>query len=173
MPEVSFAKVDLYIFGRLNAFAGRWKFLDAVAIFFADYLEYVLLLLLILVSYYNRNIELLLVPAAAGLIARFGVNEPIYFFYKRKRPVDQVPTTLLIKKPAHPSFPSSHAALFFAVSFALVFYSVPLAIIFLIATGLITFFRVFCGVHWPSDILGGIGSATISFLVIYLVKTVV
>src|SRR3989344_2698174 len=59
--------MDLYIFNLINQYAGRWAWLDFLGVFFAQYLEYVLLFILFLL-----------------LIIEFNKYFRIVFFYNRK-----------------------------------------------------------------------------------------
>jgi undecaprenyl-diphosphatase len=68
------------------------------------------------------------------------------------RPYD-IPTTFLHKWS---SFPSDHAALFFALSIGLYYASKKAGILAIIYTVLFIMFpRVYLGLHYPSDIVGG------------------
>ncbi len=159
--------LDLYLFNLINGQAKKSKTLDLLAIWCADYLAYIMLALLFIFAAFSHHWRMLFIPLLAGFIARFVLAEIIYVFYQRKRPLEVLGINSLIKKPNHPAFPSGHAAFFFAVSFTLLLFSVPLAIVAIIITSIVCLSRIFCGVHWPSDILGGAGLALVVFFIVY------
>ena len=66
----------------------------------------------------------------------------------------------------HCSFPSGHAAFFFALAMAVYFYNKKWGTWFFATAILITVARVIAGVHYPPDILGG---AVIGIMVAYIV----
>lgn len=164
--------LDLSVFNFINGFAGRQKWLDGLAIFFAKYLGYILAIALVFFAFLDRSIGMFLLPVSAGIFSRFIINEAIYFFYKRKRPAEALGIKSLIKIPKYPAFPSGHASFFFALSFALLSFSVNLGIIFIVLTFFICFFRIFSGVHWPSDILAGAAAGGLSAYLAFNFKTI-
>jgi len=148
--------LDLYFFNLIHGLSGRKKWLDFWGIFCAKYLGYVLAVILCAAAFMAKNAVIFIMPILSGCFSRFVINELIYFFYKRKRPAQTMPIKSLVKIPRYPAFPSGHASFFFALSFALLPFNFNLAVIFIIASFLISFGRIFVGVHWPADILGGI-----------------
>lgn len=163
--------LDLYFFNLINRYTKKQAWLYYAGIFFAKYLIYLMLAVLLLFAVIKKDIFLFLYPILSGLFARFLINEPIYFFYKRKRPCEVLNIESLIKKPKHPSFPSGHASFLFGISFMLFYYNFVLAIVFIVLSGLVVSARVFCRVHWFSDILAGVVAGGFSAVVInYLVK---
>jgi len=155
------------IFKNINQFAERWKIFDAFAIFCAKYLLYAMLIFLFFAALNFHSRGIFFYSLLAGLSAAFVINTVIYYFYKKDRPAEMKGTKLLIPVPQNPSFPSRHAAFCFGISFYLFFYSFPLAIIFLVCSCFVGIARVFCGVHWFSDILGGVVSGFVSSMIIY------
>jgi len=161
--------IDYFIFEKINSLAGKWFLLDALAIFFAKFFDYVLvfLIFLFLVRNFKKHWWPVTKIALAGILARLGFTEIIRFFYKRPRPfVDYKVNQLLSHASSDPSFPSGHAAFYFAVSTIVYSYNKKAGYLFFVASFLISFSRVFCGIHWPSDIFGGAILGVISGIMI-------
>ena len=125
----------------------------------------VLFLFTFAVMHHSRGI--FVYPFFSGLCAAFIFDKIIYIFLKAKRPAEIKGTKVLIPIPKNPSFPSRHASLLFGISFYLFFYNIPLAICFIVCSFLVGIARVFCGVHWFHDILGGIVAGALSSIIIY------
>ena len=155
------------VFKNINRFAGRWKWLDVIAIFCARFLIYVLVLCLGFFAVIYNQRDLVIYPLLSGFCAAFIFNKIIYFFYEEARPADLKSTKVLIPVPENPSFPSRHAAMLFGISFNLFFYNMPLAIFFTACSCLVGISRVFCGVHYFRDILGGLVAGLLSSAMIY------
>ncbi|MFH1181202.1 MAG: phosphatase PAP2 family protein [bacterium] len=151
--------MDLYIFNLINQFVGRWPALDGLAIFFAKYSGYVLIfiLLLFLIKNYKKYWPLATKALVSAVVSRFVITEIIRLFWPRLRPFIENHSNLIISQsPSEPSFPSGHAAFYFALAVAVYFYNKKIGIIFFAVSFLMGIARVFVGVHWPSDILAGV-----------------
>lgn len=163
--------LDIQIFNFLNNFAGQSRFLDGTIVFFASYSAYILIagfLFLLVFSQRSRveKFKIVLITVASGFIARFGVVELIRFFYHRPRPFVDLSVNQLLSSNEW-SFPSGHAAFFFAMSTSIyLLYSKKWGIVFFVVSIFMTLGRVAAGIHYPSDILGG---AIIGIIVAHIV----
>lgn len=78
-------------------------------------------------------------------------------FFRRERPCQVLPWVRLVMSfcPKSPSFPSTHVANSFSVAFFLSFYFPKARALFLGVAALVGVSRIYLGVHYPSDVLGG------------------
>lgn len=162
--------MDTFIFRLINnAGAGIW-ILDALKVFCAVYLPYLVVLFMIILllrkSSDKNTKRMVVISLVAATFARFGVKSLILHFYDRPRPfvilpdVHQLTTVPLYEY--YQSFPSGHAIFFFALSACVYFFNKKLGMWLTVASIIIGIGRVFVGVHWPSDILAAfvLGTAT-------------
>jgi undecaprenyl-diphosphatase len=150
--------IDLYLFNLVNSLAGRLAWLDYFAMFCAEYLGYVLLVILalFLIFNYKKYWRMVLEAVIAAVITRFILTDLIRALWFRPRPFVALHFLPLISQsPTEASFPSGHASFFFALSTIVYFYNKKAGILFYVASIFIVIARVFTGVHWPSDILAG------------------
>ncbi|MDP2664474.1 MAG: phosphatase PAP2 family protein [bacterium] len=168
--------LDTQLFYLLNNLAGQSQLFDAVVVFLASYLAYVLIIVFlafVFFSHYQRRekLQILFVAGASAIIARFGIAELIRLFYQRPRPFSALDNVQQLLTSNEWSFPSGHATFFFALATAVYLYNKKLGIWFFVATILITVSRVIAGIHYPSDIIGGavIGIA-VAYTVFYLTR---
>lgn len=92
--------------------------------------------------------------------------------FQRVRPCNTLPGVhLLVNCTDSFSFPSSHAVNNFAGAYLFTYFYKELKYFLYIGASIVALSRVFCGVHYPFDILGGMAiGLTIGMLVIYLWK---
>lgn len=153
--------LDWMLFAALNAWAGRSAVLDTIAIALAE--DALVLFGLLLIGLWiwpgaidqRRNRQRYVVNAALALGGALLTAHFLGVFFYRARPfVDHV-VTLLIAHPPDASFPSDHLAVVGSLIVALWpvlgrtrWWWIGLGV----AIGLA---RLFVGVHYPTDILGG------------------
>lgn len=150
--------IDLYIFQQINQFAGKFVCLDGLAVFFAKYFEYILILFLLsfLVKNFKKYWPMIIQGFLSAVLARFVIVDFIRWLWLRPRPFVGNHINLLFSyNSAEPSFPSGHAAFYLAIATIVYAYNKKAGVLFYIASFLIAIARVFSGIHWPSDILVG------------------
>ena len=160
--------MNLFIFQQINNLALKNLYLDEVAIFCASFLGYILIgvLFILLIKNFKKYYKIVTQAFISGIFARFIIVEIIRFIWHRPRPFISNSVNLLINHSPSASFPSGHAAFFFALSTLIYFYNKKTGILFLIVSFLISISRVFCGIHWPFDILAGALVGILSALII-------
>ena len=168
-------EVDLIIFQWLNSWAGSRELWDTLIIFRAEWLGYwiggALGLFLIFGKEKKKELWMVFEALAASLISRFVFTEIIRYFYNRPRPFEILSNIYqLLEHSPGGSFPSGHAAFFFALATSVFFYRKIWGIIFFLAALSIGLARVSAGIHWPSDILAGAVIGILTSIIVNLVS---
>lgn len=157
------------VFQFIHQFAGRSVVMDDLGIFFANYLPYLLVLGFLVLTWYERDwrrkLYVFIEGALAVVLARGLVTEIIRFFYYHPRPFDFYNFAPLISESGS-SFPSGHAAFFFALAMVVWYVNRTWGIWYLILSCVNGIARIYVGVHWPLDILGGIAVGVLCALFI-------
>ena len=151
----------------------RIQTLDSVFIFLTDYVTLITALIfiyLIFRVFYKKNLPAyyFYLPLTSLLVASLLVNL-LKIIIQRPRPYITFPH---LEHPVNAggfSFPSGHTAEVFVWFFVAMFLSrrFSVKILALIWAVFIAYTRIAFGAHYPSDILGGILTAFISFIIAF------
>lgn len=162
--------IDYDIYKGIDASGPHW--VDEVFKFLANDLVAVMVAvvaLLFLIPWnrlrQKRRRGAVLATAAAALALL--IDQPIANAIDRLRPYDAHQSAhLLIARSPDPSFPSDHAAGAFAIATMVWLYDRVAGWILFGVAALLAFSRVYVGIHYPSDVVGGalIGVAAVLLL---------
>lgn len=151
----------LFVFSLGN----RSKLLDYLMIFGAEYVIYLTFILIFVTTFRSTFREkrafmlaIVSIPLVVILI------KTIHLFIFQPRPFETLDITPLIVHGSDASFPSRHTSLMAAISFSYLFYKSKWAPLFLFLMLWVGVARVYAGVHYPVDILGGLFVGLVSFL---------
>jgi undecaprenyl-diphosphatase len=146
------------VFLFIHQFAGRNFLLDDIGIFLAQYLAYFMVAAFLVFAYYQdgrrKKLYVFAEGAIAVMVSRGLVTEIIRLFYHHMRPFSFYNFTPLIPESGW-SFPSGHAAWFFALSLVVYYFNKKWGWWFFGLSTLMGIARIYVGVHWPLDIIGG------------------
>lgn len=145
--------------------------LDTVMVFITNRSYLLFFALLIPLFFTNRRKGLFVfLIAALGFFAADGIGGLLKHLVERPRPCQVLSDARLVVKCLHSfSFPSGHATTSFAAASLIGHYYRKAAVPAFIIAVLVAFSRIYVGVHYPSDVLGGsvLGGA-VAGLIIYL-----
>ena len=152
---------DLSLFYTIYGLSGQAPWIDLLIVFVGTYLIYALLALVAVYALCQLRAGRMqkfwntVVATLAALVARYGVAEAIRLVYHHARPFTTLGLPHLLSDTSY-SFPSGHTIFVFALAAALWRTNRCLAW-WLCGFGLlIGLARVAGGVHYPSDIAGGV-----------------
>ena len=162
--------IDQQFFLLIHNLAGKSRLLDFFGIFFADYLGYFLILFTLFflwsIKDQRQRMRALFFLALSLILSRGILTELIRYFYHRSRPFSALGFEPLIGEVNQGAFPSGHAAFYFALAIAVYFLDQKKGKYLLAAAAVIGLARIFVGVHWPMDIVGGALAALFSVLAV-------
>jgi undecaprenyl-diphosphatase len=152
------SSLNQVVFNWIHHFAGRWTILDGFAIFCAQWLPYILVIAFIFLilnkETARKRFYLFAEGALAIILARGIITTIIQYFYYHPRPFEFYGFAPLIAESGS-SFPSGHAAWFFALAMIAWYADRKWGVWYFILATLISIARIYAGVHWPLDVIGG------------------
>ncbi len=156
--------LDYQLFQIVNQFAGKWHLIDTLMVAIAKFgpLLFAIPLLYLWFKKGNEGKQvaiLSVISFAAALL----INQIIGHIYFRPRPfVFHDVNLLIVKSSSDPSFPSDHVTFSFAIASLVWLWNKRIGTLSIILGFIIALSRVFVGVHYPFDVLGGalIGSVS-------------
>lgn len=156
--------------------------MNSLIIFCAQYLPYIIVAIFLLLLIFSKKdrrskIKFIIFAGLSVFIARVIFTEIIRYFYYIPRPFVNSDIVPLISHEATGSFPSGHAAFFFALATAVALYLCKTesctcawarvwAALFFLGAIFISIARVIAGIHWPLDILAGAVIGVISSVLV-------
>lgn len=162
--------VEERIFWSFYNLAGKSRLLDFLGIFFSEYFGYFLLagalFFVFSLANWKSRVYYLAFLSLALILSRGILTELIRFFYYRPRPFLNLEISPLFDQANKGSFPSGHAAFYFALAASIFLINRRAGWYFLGGALLMGLARVFSGVHWPLDILGGAAVGILSAWVV-------
>lgn len=167
---------DAELFRQINNMAGRDPSLDALGIFLATYLIWIIGIVAIAppivfglrhrwfrmtkrdTAEEAKRAAMALHAAATVVLALVGNYLFSLLVFFRPRPFVTLFDVhkLVDVSGAYKSFPSDHTSLAFAIAFSVLFFRPFTGAILLLSAAMVGIGRVFVGVHYPADIIAGV-----------------
>lgn len=178
----NFFLLDHKIFTAINSLSGKYYLLDLLAIICAKYLIFVIFGAALgwWISLHKTKPStawplegkkkwLALGHLSLTLLGVYLINNLIALIYFRERPFLRGGVRQIVNPMSEKSFPSDHSAASFAIAAVIFFYNKSLGIFLFILALLVALGRIYTGVHYPLDVLGG---AVVGILTAILIKFV-
>jgi undecaprenyl-diphosphatase len=166
--------MNLHLFRWINTDAGSQPLWDRIGIFCAEAGPYLLMLIFIIGWFYSDdNKKSILIEATEASLVGLFLNQLIGFLYFHPRPYMVGLCIPLIPHAPETSFPSDHGTLLFTASVYLIgsrgcrIQGLALFLVAFIAA----WARVYCGIHFPFDMVGSLAVGTLSALFIFRIKS--
>ncbi len=160
--------LDIWLLKFLNALVGQSAAGDFIILILARYFPYVFALYIIWWFFQKYDFRDGIKAIAAAFVARYAVVESVRYFYPRPRPflIHEIQNLY----PAESgSFPSGHVTFLFALSAAAYRKNKKVGLWFFAISIFHGLTRIMAGIHYPSDILGGI---IVGLAVFYIISKI-
>lgn len=167
--------IDQWLFSTINSLAGRWPWLDGlVQLFLNDYFVPTLLAVILAALWFEgktptrqRFNQQAVLGATLSTILGNALLKLCNLGYYRPRPFVDLPVHLLFYQPTDSAWPSNAAVIGFAIAFSIWFYNRVWGWTLIVIALLFGLSRIFGGVHYPLDIIVGVGLGWFSAWLVY------
>jgi len=164
--------LDAWVVVGLNSIIGHSRWVDLFWIFITSYFGYLLMISVvvywILQKSENQNAyRNLLFIFCVIVLSSLIFTEGIHYFWYRLRPFLALPNVYVpFVQTGSSSFPSGHTATYFALAFGMYEFNKRIGGLYFVGASFVALSRVVLGVHYPSDIVGGVVVAWVSILIV-------
>jgi undecaprenyl-diphosphatase len=149
-------ETDYKWFMFINKIVSSYPLIDNFMIFFAEYVQYAFVILLIMLWWRNKKTDRIIVfQVLVAFSLSYSVNRLIELFMYRERPFISHDIVQLVEHTANSSFPSDHASSAISIAVTLMLVTLRYRYVWFMFAILITFSRVWVGVHYPFDVVAG------------------
>lgn len=165
--------MDYTIYSLINGMAGKVALLDKTMVFIAQNFQYLFVIALLLLWFKKDTKEKVAANRKVAIIAMMtmliavGINLIIAHVYFRPRPYTLHAAHLLVRPSVDPSFPSDHATFAFALALPILVVNKYFGRVMIVMALLLSFSRVFVGIHYPLDVVGGALIAYATYKIIF------
>jgi undecaprenyl-diphosphatase len=167
-------QINNNLFGILTQFTGRSSVFDAVIAFGADIFPYVILIILLVLIFREKNLKrrvLLMIQAVLTVLLSWGVMaQTFHTLFPFSRPFVYFNLEPLVYAVG-PAFPSGHATFFFALAAMIFTFNRKWGALLLVVAFLNGICRVAARVHWPLDVMGGAFFGILSAIFVFILLT--
>lgn len=160
---MSWLEFDQNLFLWVNGLSGHFPVIDNIFSAVAnDYFAIVFGCLIMMAlwtgirdSEKRRHMQKGIMVASSSLGTCQGMVEIINNLWQRPRPFEELDVNLLFYPPTDPSFPSNSASVLFGMAWGIFLYNRKAGSVLLALAAIMGFSRVYVGIHYPLDIVGG------------------
>ncbi|KRE47496.1 undecaprenyl-diphosphatase [Paenibacillus sp. Soil724D2] len=153
---MSFTQLDYHWFQLINQLGDMIPALNPIMRLLASYAEYVFYIGIVIYWFTRHDLKRRMIAesllSACVAVAFSGILA--HFFY-RDRPFVTHNVIQLIAHPANASFPSDHAIGAFVIATSIWIHRRKEGELWLVLAAGIAFSRIWTGIHYPSDVIGG------------------
>lgn len=166
---------NISLFFQIFNLSGQSHSLDQFMIFGTKYLVYIMFILTLILAWFGKIKErktllLIILGLPISILIIIGIHQ----FYFEPRPFVTFNFLPVVSEAADSaSFPSRHATIASVIAFAYTYFKSKWALVFWLAMLWIGLSRVFVGVHYPLDILGGFATAAVALSIALQIKKLI
>ncbi|PEW14409.1 MULTISPECIES: undecaprenyl-diphosphatase [Bacillus cereus group] len=166
---MSFSQFNIDIFRAINDLGKQYSFLNSAMIFLAEYMVYILGLIIIAYWFnWSRKSRMMVIQAMVAFVIAEMIGKIAGKFHLNYQPFAVLPdVNKLVDHAVDNSFPSDHTILFFSICFSCSLVRKKTGWLWLILAFCVAISRIWVGVHYPFDVVIGALIGCVSALFSY------